>query len=198
MKSAFFTALTLLLFLTAGCGETLNGEGYDLDGYWYLSAMQVTASDDAGSKYSGPVTSFSETDTPKYIKVEGSSFVPFFLNRLYEQGKQKFTANNIYNSVLDWDESSSLLRATIEKDGITVYGNATVDYYRDKEGNPRDWNADWIINAEDWVLASGVVPEIYSLTNLSAIPMYDVPFTLSIVIRYTPSDEAHFDAWYKD
>ena len=199
MRKAFLPILVLVLGVICGCEETLDFGDENPDGYWYMSSLQMKAEDATGKVITDPVAEFGESYTPKYIKVSGSSFVPFYDHVRTEYDHLSFTALHLYafQSFIDEDEKTDepLVDYSVEGDKITLTGRAKVDYWRDAAGNPQDWNMDGLINREDVVVASGVLPGEVTLYNLGSLPL-ELPYTLSFTMQFTRTDQAHFEAWY--
>ena len=76
MKQLLFPILVLVLGVICSCEKTIDFGDEDPDGYWYMSSFQMKAEDATGKVITDPMAEFSESDSPKYIKVSGASFVP--------------------------------------------------------------------------------------------------------------------------
>jgi hypothetical protein len=198
MKKAFFPILVLVLGVICGCEKTIDFGDEDPDGYWYMSSIQMKAEDATGKVITDPVAVFSEIDSPKFIKVSGTSFVPYYDHARTEYDRLSFTGLHLYafQKFEDYDKAAeSLVDYTADADKITLTGRATVDYWRDASGNPQDWNMDGIINREDVAVASGVLPGEVKVSNLGSLPL-ELPYTLSFTLQFTRTDLSHFEAWY--
>lgn len=198
MKKAFFPILVLVLGVICGCEKTIDFGDEDPDGYWYMSSVQMKAEDATGKVITDPVAVFSEIDSPKFIKVSGTSFVPYYDHARTEYDHLSLTGFHLYvfQDDEDYDKSAeSLVDYTADADRITLTGRATVDYWRDASGNPQDWNMDGIINREDVAVASGVLPGEVKVSNLGSLPL-ELPYTLSFTLQFTRTDQSRFEAWY--
>lgn len=198
MKKAFFPILVLVLGVICGCEKTIDFGDEDPEGYWYMSSIQMKAEDATGKVITDPVAVFSEIDSPKYIKVSGTSFVPYYDHARTEYDRLSFTGFHLYvfQDDEDYDKSAeSLVDYTADADRITLTGRATVDYWRDARGNPQDWNMDGIINREDVAVASGVLPGEVKVSNLGSLPL-ELPYTLSFTLQFTRTDQSSFEVWY--
>ena len=188
----------LSLCVLASCEKTIDFGDEEPDGYWYMSSIQMTAEDATGKVITDPVAEFRESDSPKYIKVSGTSFVPYYDHARTEYDRLSFTGFHLYvfQGDEDYDKSAeSLVEYTADADKITLTGRATVNYWLDASGNPQDWNRDGIINREDVAVASGVLPGEITLYNLGTLPL-ELPYTLSFTLQFTRTDQSHFEAWY--
>ena len=96
MKKAFFPILVLVLGVICGCEKTIDFGDEDPDGYWYMSSIQMKAEDATGKVITDPVAVFSEIDSPKYIKVSGTSFVPYYKHARTEYDRLSFTGFHLY------------------------------------------------------------------------------------------------------
>lgn len=198
MKKAFFPILVLVLGVICGCEKTIDFGDEDPEGYWYMSSIQMKAEDATGKVITDPVAVFSEIDTPKYIKVSGTSFVPYYDHARTEYDRLSLTGFHLYafQGYEDYDKASeSLVDYTADADKITLTGRATVNYRLDASGNPQDWNMDGIINREDVAVASGVLPGEVKVSNLGSLPL-ELPYTLSFTLQFTRTDQSRFEAWY--
>lgn len=163
-----------------------------------MSSIQMKAEDATGKVITDPVAVFSESDSPKYIKVSGTSFVPYYKHARTEYDRLSLTGLRLYafQDFVDYDKSAeSLVDYTADADKITLTGRATVNYWLDANGNPQDSNRDGIINREDVAVASGVLPGEITLSNLGSLPL-ELPYTLSFTLQFTRTDQSSFDAWY--
>lgn len=198
MKKAFFPIWVLVLGVICGCEKTIDFGDEDPDGYWYMSSIQMKAEDATGTVITDPEAVFSEIDTPKYIKVSRTSFVPYYDHARTEYDRLSFTAFHLYafQGYEDYDKSAeSLVDYTADADKITLTGRATVNYWLDASGNPQDWNMDGIINREDVAVASGVLPGEVKVSNLGSLPL-ELPYTLSFTLQFTRTDQSRFETWY--
>ncbi len=197
MKKAFFPILVLVLGVICGCEKTIDFGDEDPDGYWYMSSIQMKAEDATGKVITDPVAVFSEIDSPKFIKVSGTSFVPYYDHARTEYDRLSFTGLHLYafQKFEDYDKAAeSLVDYTADADKITLTGKATVNYWLDASGNPQDWNRDGIINREDVAVASGVLPGEVKVSNLGSLPL-ELPYTLSFTLQFIRTDQSHFEAW---
>lgn len=198
MKQLLFPILVLVLGVICGCEKTIDFGDEDPDGYWYMSSFQMKAEDATGKVITDPVAEFSESDSPKYIKVSGTSFVPYYNHARTEYDRLSLTGLRLYafQDFVDYDKNAeSLVDYTADADKITLTGRATVNYWLDANGNPQDRNRDGIINREDVAVASGVLPGEITLSNLGSLPL-ELPYTLSFTLQFTHTDLSHFEAWY--
>lgn len=198
MKKVFFPILVLVIGVICGCGKTIDFGDEDPDGYWYMSSIQMKAEDATGKVITDPVAEFSEIDSPKYIKVSGTSFVPYYKHARTEYDRLSFTGLHLYafQKFEDYDKAAeSLVDYTADADKITLTGRATVNYWLDASGNPQDWNRDSIINREDVAVASGVLPGEIKVSNLGSLPL-ELPYTLSFTLQFTRTDQSRFETWY--
>lgn len=198
MKKAFFPILVLVLGVICGCEKTIDFGDGDPEGYWYMSSIQMKAEDATGKVITDPVAEFREIDSPKFIKVSGTSFVPYYDHARTEYDRLSLTGFHLYafQGYEDYDKASeSLVDYTADADKITLTGRATVNYRLDASGNPQDWNMDGIINREDVAVASGVLPGEVKVSNLGSLPL-ELPYTLSFTLQFTRTDQSRFEAWY--
>ena len=191
------TALAIILLLLSGCTETIDGGGDNLDGYWYMSDMMYKAFSEE-EQYQSPYFTYTEADSPRYMMVTGTHFVPYVDHGQLAFGYARlpFTAAKLI-SFTDADEprDDSVVRYTYEDGVITVYGTAIVDFIRDQYGVIYDYNADCIITKEDAAVVSGIKCHEIDYSMIVEIPLNNIPYTINSCVVFSRTDQAHFESW---
>ena len=184
MKKCLSVIATLVILMFVSCTKDSLNKGGKTDGYWYMSYKELILSD--GTVLYDDVHRHNETDTPRYIHVKGSSFVPYIDHGWSGWIRLNFTPGYLYSFSPNYEPDESCFTTTVSDDTIVLEGHTT--YIIES-----DINGDGIVNSDDGVSIDGFGYLGFIGFNCSS---EDLPLKGTHKLIYRKTKKENFDVWY--